>query len=109
MNDDGVESDSVKEVEGQSEGFQIMGEDRSAYFDDGKVSRGGEDLEVTRDFAAGGEGIEKSDDGFLRDSMEEREISTEEGTEPLRRRKSLSAEKGDVHLVTLRPPWGRGL
>jgi hypothetical protein len=62
---DGVESDSVEEVETQSEGLELVGEDRTSDFEDGEVSRGREDLEVSGNFSTGSERVEQSNDGFL--------------------------------------------
>jgi hypothetical protein len=66
MDDDGVQSDAVEEVERECEGLEVVGEDGAADLEDGKVGRGREDLEVARDFAARGERVQQSDNRLLR-------------------------------------------
>jgi hypothetical protein len=65
VNDDGVESDAVEEVEAQGEALHVVGEDRTADLDDGEVGGRGEDLEVTADLTARGERVEETDDCLL--------------------------------------------
>lgn len=65
VNDDRVETDSVEEVETQSERFELVGEDCTSDFENRKVSCGGEDLEVSRDFTTGSERVKQSNDSFL--------------------------------------------
>lgn len=66
MDDDGVQPDTVEEVEREGERLEVVGEDGAADLEDGKVGRGREDLEVARDFAARGERVQQSDDRLLR-------------------------------------------
>lgn len=56
--DDGVETDSVKEVETQSERFELVRENRTSDFQYGEMSCGREDLKVSRDFTTGSERVE---------------------------------------------------
>lgn len=58
MNDDGVQSHAVEEVEREGEGFQLVSEDRSSDLEHGEMGGRGEDLEVARDFTTGGQRVE---------------------------------------------------
>lgn len=66
VDDDRVETDAVEEVEREGERLHVVGQDGAANLDDGEVSRGGEDLEVAANFAAGSERVEEANDGLLR-------------------------------------------
>jgi len=65
VNYDGVETDSVKEVETEGEGFEFVGEDSSSNFEDGEMSCGGEDLKVSRNFTTGSKRVKQSNDRLL--------------------------------------------
>lgn len=65
MNYDGIETNSVKEVETEGEGFEFVSEDSSSDFEDGEMSCGGEDLKVSRYFTTGSERIEQPNDSLL--------------------------------------------
>lgn len=65
MNYDRIETNSVKEVETEGEGFEFVSEDSSSDFEDGEMSCGGEDLKVSRYFTTGSERIEQPNDSLL--------------------------------------------
>ena len=48
----------MKEVEGEGERFELMREDGAADLENGKVGRGGEDLEIAGDFLLAREGVQ---------------------------------------------------
>ena len=55
----------MEEIEGKGERFELVGEDGASDLEDGEVGRGGEDLEVARDFLLGRERVEQPHDSFL--------------------------------------------
>lgn len=64
-----IHSHPVQEAEAQGELVQLVGENGTADFDDGKLVGRREDAQVPFDFLARSERVQKTSDGLLRGVM----------------------------------------